>query len=217
LSSVIGARHPVGQYVLCAVELFERFAASLLGSLLLLYLNERLGLTISTATRWSGSFNAAVYLSSVLGGVLADRTLGNRRAVMLGSAFLAAGYVTLAPTLLACSILPQPCWLSATRCSGRASALRSASCTRRPILNETMPIRCSMSCSTSARHAGQWPEAFCASTSAGPWRFPPGRLLWGARGRWACSAVAGSSRRKSRVPARRAMQPCVCSHWQSRG
>lgn len=53
MSSVVGARHPVGLYALCSVELFERFAASLLGSLLLLYLNERLGLALSTATRWS--------------------------------------------------------------------------------------------------------------------------------------------------------------------
>lgn len=95
MSSVIGARHPVGLYALCAIELFERFAASLLGSLLLLYLNERLGLTLSTATRWSGSFNAMVYLSSVLGGIVADRVLGTRRSVLLGATLLAAGYVTL--------------------------------------------------------------------------------------------------------------------------
>ena len=36
MSSRFGARHPVGLYVLCAVELFERFAGTLLGSLLLL-------------------------------------------------------------------------------------------------------------------------------------------------------------------------------------
>lgn len=95
MSSVIGARHPVGLYALCALELFERFAASLLGSLLLLYLNERLGLTLSTATRWTGSFNAMIYFSSVLGGIVADRVLGTRRAILLGAALLAVGYVTL--------------------------------------------------------------------------------------------------------------------------
>ena len=95
MSSVFGARHPVGLYALCALELFERFAASLLGSLLLLYLNERLGMSLSTATRWSGSFNAMVYLSSVLGGIVADRVLGTRGSVLLGAALLAAGYLTL--------------------------------------------------------------------------------------------------------------------------
>ncbi len=49
MSSVIGARHPIGLYLLCVVELCERFAGSLLGSLLLLYLNERIGLSPGTA------------------------------------------------------------------------------------------------------------------------------------------------------------------------
>lgn len=69
ISSVIGARHPVGLYLLCVVELGERFAGSLLGSPLLLYLNERIGLSPGIATRLGGAFNAAVYLPSVPGGV----------------------------------------------------------------------------------------------------------------------------------------------------
>ena len=85
MSSVIGARHPVGLWALCAIELFERFAASLLGSLLLLYLNERLGMTVSTATRWSGSFNAAVYLSSALGGVVHARSVRGHVPVLFRS------------------------------------------------------------------------------------------------------------------------------------
>lgn len=54
-SSVIGGRHPIGLFVLCALELFERFAASLLGSLLPLYLNKRIDPPRGIATRWSGS------------------------------------------------------------------------------------------------------------------------------------------------------------------
>jgi dipeptide/tripeptide permease len=73
MSSRFGARHPVGLYALCAVELFERFAGTLLGSLLLLYLNERLGMPTGSATRLGGAFNAAIYLSSVIGGIIADR------------------------------------------------------------------------------------------------------------------------------------------------
>ena len=95
MSSVVGARHPVGLYALCTVELCERFAGSLLGSLLLLYLNERLGMASSRATRIGGAFNAAVYLSSVLGGVIADRGLGTIPAILLGAGLLAAGYGVL--------------------------------------------------------------------------------------------------------------------------
>lgn len=96
MSSVIGACHPVGLYLFCVVELCERFAGSLLGSLLLLYLNERIGLVPGSATRLGGVFNAAVYLSSVLGGVVADRWIGTRRAILLGAALLAVGYGVLA-------------------------------------------------------------------------------------------------------------------------
>lgn len=89
------ARHPRGLYALCAVELCERFAASLFGSLLLLYLSERLRLSLGSATRWGGSFNAMVYLSSVLGGVIADRWLGTRRAIVIGAGLMAGGYAAL--------------------------------------------------------------------------------------------------------------------------
>src|SRR5437016_1631965 len=88
-------KHSKGFYTLCSVELFERFAGSLLGSLLLLYLNERLGMTPGTATRIGGAFNAAVYLSSVIGGIAADRWLGTRRAILLGAGLLAVGYAVL--------------------------------------------------------------------------------------------------------------------------
>ena len=95
MSSRVGARHPVGLYVLCAVELFERFAGTLLGSLLLLYLSERLGMAAGSATRLGGAFNAAIYVSSVIGGVIADRWLGTRRAMLLGALLLAFGYAVL--------------------------------------------------------------------------------------------------------------------------
>lgn len=95
MSSRFGDRHPVGLYVLCAVELFERFAGTMLGSLLLLYLSERLGMTTGSATRLGGAFNAAIYLSSVIGGVIADRWLGTRRAMLLGALLLAFGYAVL--------------------------------------------------------------------------------------------------------------------------
>lgn len=87
--------HPSGFYVLCAVELFERFAGTLLGSLLLLYLSERLGMAAGAATRLGGTFNAAIYVSSVIGGFIADRWLGTRRSILLGALLLALGYAVL--------------------------------------------------------------------------------------------------------------------------
>lgn len=89
-------RHPAGLIYVCAVELCERFAASLLASLLVLYLNERLGMSQGHATRLGGAFSGIAYVSSLAGGVLADRVLGVRRAIMLGLLLLAVGYVVLA-------------------------------------------------------------------------------------------------------------------------
>ena len=87
--------HPSGFHALCAVELFERFAGTLLGSLVLLYLSERLGMAAGSATRLGGTFNAAIYVSSVIGGVIADRWLGTRRSILLGALLLALGYAVL--------------------------------------------------------------------------------------------------------------------------
>ena len=95
MSSQFVARHPVGLYLLCAVELCERFAGSLLGSLMLFYLNERLGMVSGGAARWTGAFSGAIYGASVLGGLVADRILGTRRSILLGAALLALGYAVL--------------------------------------------------------------------------------------------------------------------------
>lgn len=88
-------RHPISLHYVCAVELCERFAASLFASLLVLYLNERLGMTQGQATRLSGAFSGIAYLASVAGGMLADRVIGARRAILLGLLLLTLGYAAL--------------------------------------------------------------------------------------------------------------------------
>lgn len=88
-------RHPIGLFIVCAVELCERFSGTLLASLLVLYLNERLGMTQGAATRLSGVFSGMAYVSSLAGGVLAERVLGTRRAILLGLVLLTLGYAAL--------------------------------------------------------------------------------------------------------------------------
>lgn len=62
----------------------RRYLVRCFGSLRLLYLNERLGLAVSTATRSIGAFNGAVHLAAVLSGVVTDRWLGTRLQVTVG-------------------------------------------------------------------------------------------------------------------------------------
>ena len=71
-----------GLYVLCAAELCERLASTVALSLLVLYLNERLRFDEGRAARMASYVSVLSYLAGVLGGVLADRTLGARRAVL---------------------------------------------------------------------------------------------------------------------------------------
>lgn len=85
----------LGLSLICAVELFERLAGVMVLSLLVLYLNERLGLGTGSAARVASYVNVLSYLAGVLGGVLADRGIGSQRAVLGGAVFLTLGYAAL--------------------------------------------------------------------------------------------------------------------------
>jgi POT family proton-dependent oligopeptide transporter len=78
--------------VICAVELYERLASVMVLSLLVLYLNECLGLDTGRAAKVASYVHMLSYVAGVLGGVLADRGLGARRAALWGTALLTFGY-----------------------------------------------------------------------------------------------------------------------------
>jgi POT family proton-dependent oligopeptide transporter len=92
----MATKHPKGLYVLFFTEMWERFGFYLLNALLAFYLTERMHFSPDRAADWIGNYMALVYLSPFFGGLLADRYLGYRRAVLLGAAFLSAGYFMLA-------------------------------------------------------------------------------------------------------------------------
>jgi len=79
--------------------MWERLAFYLMLGILILYSvdNERggLGLSISQATEIYGCYMAFVYFTPFLGGMIADRYLGFRRAVALGGFLMAAGFFSL--------------------------------------------------------------------------------------------------------------------------
>ena len=95
--------YPPGFLSLSASVACERFGFFLLASLLLLYLNERLGFTTAQATDVLGCFIAATYLSPLLAGAFTDGRLGVVRVASLGYVVAATGYALLAaecrPTL----------------------------------------------------------------------------------------------------------------------
>lgn len=93
--------HPVGLVNLFGVELWERFSfygmLTILGYYLYYSVGEGgLGLPKSTATGIVGAYGGFVYLSTVLGGWLADRVLGMERTVFYGGVVVMCGHISLA-------------------------------------------------------------------------------------------------------------------------
>ena len=93
--------HPVGLVNLFGVELWERFSfygmLTILGYYLYYSLADGgLGLPKTTATGIVGAYGGLVYLSTVLGGWVADRVLGMERTVFYGGVVVMCGHISLA-------------------------------------------------------------------------------------------------------------------------
>lgn len=92
-------KHPKGLAVLFATEMWERFSFYSMLALFTLYLRdptEGFGWTAAEATWLYSTYLMFVYLSPLVGGFIADRFTGYRRAVMIGGFFFMAGHATLA-------------------------------------------------------------------------------------------------------------------------
>jgi len=88
--------HPPGLYVCFATELWERFSFYGMKFLLLLYLTKYHLFSDSNGLEVLGSYAALVYAMPVIGGLLADRYLGMRKAVVFGGVLLALGHLGMA-------------------------------------------------------------------------------------------------------------------------
>jgi POT family proton-dependent oligopeptide transporter len=93
--------HPVGLANLFGVELWERFSFYGMLTILGYYLyysvtDGGLELPKSTATGIVGAYGGLVYLSTVLGGWIADRLLGMERTVFYGGVVVMCGHIALA-------------------------------------------------------------------------------------------------------------------------
>src|SRR5947209_11270561 len=88
--------HPAGLYILFGSEMWERFGFYTCAAIMTLYLQRGgFGWSKSQATSLWSNYLMFVYLTPLLGGWLADRFLGYRRAVLLGGLFFIAGYTML--------------------------------------------------------------------------------------------------------------------------
>ena len=91
--------HPRGLYPLFFTEMWERLAFYLMLGILVLYTTDTerggLGLPLRQAVEIYGTYMAFVYFTPFLGGMIADRFLGFRRAVFIGGLLMASGLFLL--------------------------------------------------------------------------------------------------------------------------
>ncbi len=83
--------HPKGLFVLFLAEMWERFSYYGMRALLIFYLVQHWLFSDSEASIIYGAYTALVYITPVVGGYLADRFLGQRKAVLFGAILLTFG------------------------------------------------------------------------------------------------------------------------------
>jgi POT family proton-dependent oligopeptide transporter len=86
------AGHPKGLYMLFFAEMWERFSFYGMRALLIFYLVQHWAFADDKSNLIYGSYLSLVYITPVLGGYLADRYLGQRKAVVFGGLLLALGH-----------------------------------------------------------------------------------------------------------------------------
>ncbi|MBC3757140.1 peptide MFS transporter [Hyunsoonleella sp. SJ7] len=88
--------HPVGLYILFLTEMWERFSFYGMKALLIFYLVKYHLFSDEAGNLLVGSYAALVYAMPVIGGYLADKFLGFRKAVTFGGIMLVLGHLGMA-------------------------------------------------------------------------------------------------------------------------
>lgn len=88
--------HPAGLFILFFTEMWERFSFYGMKALLIFYLTKYLLFSDVEGNLLIGSYAALVYAIPVVGGFIADRYLGFRKAIVLGGILLVLGHLGMA-------------------------------------------------------------------------------------------------------------------------
>jgi hypothetical protein len=175
--------HPKGVYVCFFTEMWERFSFYGMKALLLLYLIEHHKFGDAIGLDVLGAYGGLVYCLPVFGGMLADRWLGMRKAVVFGAILLCLGHFGMAVEgdeahmvngvmmrdtgALDVFYLSLALIITASVSSSRTFPRSSANSTKRAIRVVTPASRCSTPASISARCSRRWSAASSAKPTAG--------------------------------------------------
>jgi POT family proton-dependent oligopeptide transporter len=88
--------HPKGLAILFLTEMWERFSYYGMRALLIFYLTQHFLFSDQRSALIYGAYTALVYVMPVIGGMLADRYLGSRKAVTFGAILLVLGHFGMA-------------------------------------------------------------------------------------------------------------------------
>src|SRR5579872_585388 len=92
---------PRGLTILFLTEMWTEFSFFGMRALLVYYMTKELLFSQTKSSLIYGIYGALVYFTPILGGVISDRWLGRKRAVIIGGATMAAGHFMMAfPPLL---------------------------------------------------------------------------------------------------------------------
>ena len=94
--AVIETIHPRQLYLLFFTEMWERFSFYGMKALLLLYMVSQLKFDEPKGYAILGSYSALVYTMPMFGGMIADRFLGYRKAIIFGGILMTIGHLVLA-------------------------------------------------------------------------------------------------------------------------
>jgi POT family proton-dependent oligopeptide transporter len=106
--------HPKGLIAAALSNMGERFGYYIMNAVLVLFLCSKFGLAEEKATLIYSIFYMGIYILSLVGGIIADRTQNYKGTIQSGLLVIAAGYVILSIPILATSsnigwLLPLTC------------------------------------------------------------------------------------------------------------
>ena len=88
--------HPKGLQPLFFAEMWERFSFYGMRALLILYMTSQLLFSDHKAYGIYATYLTLLYTTPIIGGILADKFLGNQKAILMGSVIIICGHVCLA-------------------------------------------------------------------------------------------------------------------------
>lgn len=99
MAAAVQEKHPRGLYVLFGTEMWERYSFYTVGAMLSLYLRDSVdgfGFSNARSASVTSTYNMFIYFTPLLGGLIADRLTGFRKAIMIGGVSFMIGHALLA-------------------------------------------------------------------------------------------------------------------------